>query len=132
LLNELYKKWNKKLIDKINDWLSIDYKNYSDINLLNNIQFIYKLYLAKKELESFLVDFEYQNSFRWFKLLNKENLDRNNLLKRSSYFLDFLNEKTDYSNIINANITNSVNQYLTHWIYKVLQVYDNMRKKNII
>lgn len=83
--------------------------------LLDNVQFIYELALAQLELQSFNVDFQITNGLREFRLLDSEK--SNELIKRTAYFKTVDGKYTDYFLIIQKNITRSVNQYLTHWIY---------------
>ncbi len=83
--------------------------------LLDNVQFIYELALAQLELQALGVDFEVTNGLREFKILNTENLEK--VIKKSAYFKNVGSKYTDYFRIIQKNITKSVNQYLTHWIY---------------
>ncbi len=87
----------------------------SQLALLNNVQFIYELALARFELEALGATYEITNSLREFKLLDVA--DVYTLRKRLAYFRVVNGELTDYFNIIQKNRTRSVNQYLTHWIY---------------
>ncbi len=83
--------------------------------LLDNVQFIYELALARLELLSFGVQFEIVDGFRDFKL--HEAGDEQLLRRRLAYFKSVNGSETDYFHIIKKNRTRSVNQYLTHWIY---------------
>jgi site-specific DNA-adenine methylase len=83
--------------------------------LLDNVQFIYELALAQLELQAFNVDYQVLNGLREFKLLKDINLEP--VIKKSAYFKYINGEVTDYFKIIKNNVTRSVNQYLTHWIY---------------
>ena len=83
--------------------------------LLDNVQFIYELTLARLELQSFGAHFEMTDGFREFKLL--ETNDEEELQRKLAYFKFVKNKPTDYFHIIQKNRTRSVNQYLTHWIY---------------
>lgn len=83
--------------------------------LFDNVQFIYELALAQLELQSLGINFQVTNGLREFKPLSAGNLD--NLVKKTAYFKMANGEYTDYFRIIQKNITRSVNQYLTHWIY---------------
>ena len=83
--------------------------------LLDNVQFIYELALARLELLSFGVQFEIVDGFRDFKLHKAE--DERELRRRLAYFKSINGSETDYFRIIQKNRTRSVNQYLTHWIY---------------
>lgn len=90
-------------------------QQYLELELFDNIQFIYELALAKLELEVLDVDFEVTNSLRLF--LAAPNLDKDYLRRRVAYFKTVDGELTDYYFIQRCNQTHSVNQYLTHWIY---------------
>jgi len=83
--------------------------------LLDNVQFIYELALARLELLSFGAQFEIVDGFRDFKLHKAE--DEQQLRRRLAYFKSVNGSETDYFRIIQKNRTRSVNQYLTHWIY---------------
>lgn len=83
--------------------------------LIENVQFIYELALAKLELEALDVDFAVRNSLREFTLKNPSNIDR--LVRRLAYFRTVGDKITDYYRLTKYNRTRSVNQYLTHWIY---------------
>jgi tRNA G10 N-methylase Trm11 len=83
--------------------------------LLDNVQFIYELALAQLELEALGADFQVMNGLRDFVIRRGVGNDR--LRKRVAYFKSIDGETTDYFKIIQHNITRSVNQYLTHWIY---------------
>jgi len=83
--------------------------------LLDNVQFIYELALARLELQALGVNFQVTNGLREFKLLKADDLDK--VAKRTAYFKVINGKYTDYFRIIQKNITRSVNQYLTHWIY---------------
>uniref|UniRef100_A0A7V3ZXM9 site-specific DNA-methyltransferase (cytosine-N(4)-specific) n=1 Tax=candidate division WOR-3 bacterium TaxID=2052148 RepID=A0A7V3ZXM9_UNCW3 len=82
---------------------------------MGNVQFIYELALAQLELRALGVDFQLTNGLREFKLLKAGNLEE--VLKRVAYFKVVNGKYTDYFRIIQRNVTRSVNQYLTHWIY---------------
>jgi SAM-dependent methyltransferase len=83
--------------------------------LFDNVQFIYELALAQLELLALNVDFEINSGLREFKLLRSSNLD--SVIKRAAYFKMIDGKYTDYFYITQKNVTRSVNQYLTHWIY---------------
>jgi len=83
--------------------------------LIENVQFIYELALAKLELEAFGVDFAVRNGLREFVLKNPSNVDL--LVRRLAYFKTVGDKITDYYRLTRYNQTRSVNQYLTHWIY---------------
>jgi len=83
--------------------------------LLDNVQFIYELALAELELQALGAHFEVTNGLREFKLLEADDVEK--LRRKLAYFKFVKGEHTDYFYIIQKNITRSVNQYLTHWIY---------------
>lgn len=83
--------------------------------LLDNVQFIYELALAELELHALGAEFEVTNGLRKFDLIGVS--DENRLRKRLAYFRSVNGVETDYFKILQFNRTNSVNQYLTHWIY---------------
>ncbi len=85
------------------------------LKLLDNIQFIYELALARLELYSFAPDLKVTNDFREFELKDEENFET--LKKRLAYFKTVNGDYTDYYYLQKYNQTKSVNQYLTHWIY---------------
>lgn len=85
------------------------------LKLLDNIQFIYELALARLELKSFDKKLEVTNDFREFELEEVDNAEA--LKKRLAYFKTVNGDFTDYYNLQKYNQTRSVNQYLTHWIY---------------
>ncbi len=80
-----------------------------------NVQFIYELVLAKKELEAFAIKYEVDSNFRGIEIL--EIPSEKNFSNRTSYFEKINGLPTLYSKITKANITRSINQYLTHWFY---------------
>lgn len=90
-------------------------KSKKGLSLLRNVQFIYELALAKKELLSFGLDFNVANDFRTFEIASPQDVDL--LKRRLAYFESINGVITDYYHIIKYNQTTSVNQYLTHWIY---------------
>ena len=85
-----------------------------EIELMDKIQFIYELALAKLELEALSAKFETTDSMRKFKLLDG---DEELLKKRVAYFKKINGQITDYEKLVKYNQTKSINQYLTHWIY---------------
>lgn len=87
------------------------------LELLDNIQFIYELFLAELELKALGVDFKVENGYRDFKILSKLNEIKEIIKKRTAYFKAIDGELTDYFYITQKNQTRSANQYLTHWIY---------------
>jgi hypothetical protein len=84
-------------------------------HLIENVQFIYELALAELELETFDVKFAVANSLREFVLTESPDLGK--LVQRLAYFKTIGERTTDYYRLTRYNRTNSVNQYLTHWIY---------------
>lgn len=90
-------------------------KDSQGFRLLRNVQFIYELALAKKELIAFGLDFHVANDFRVFEITTPPNISL--LKRRLAYFKSINGVITDYYHIIKHNQTSSVNQYLTHWIY---------------
>jgi DNA modification methylase len=90
-------------------------KNTNNFKLLNNIQFIYELSLAKLELQSFGLNVKVANNFREFE--SENNTDTEILRRRLAYFKTINNDYSDYYYLQKYNQTKSVNQYLTHWIY---------------
>lgn len=86
------------------------------LKLLDNIQFIYELALARLELRSFCPDLKVTNDFREFEIDDKtKNLPE--LKKKLAYFKTINSDFSDYYYLQKYNQTKSVNQFLTHWIY---------------
>jgi len=93
-------------------------------NLHRNVQFMYEQSLAERELESFgVMDFNCDRLNPWNYTFNGCG-DVDGLLKRSAYFGTVNGQDSIYKRLILPayqggayNITRSVNQYLTHWIY---------------
>jgi len=86
------------------------------LKLLDNIQFIYELALARLELRSFCPDLKVTNDFREFEIDDKtKNLVE--LKKKLAYFKTVNSDFSDYYHLQRYNQTKSVNQFLTHWIY---------------
>lgn len=85
------------------------------LTLHDNIQFIYELALAQKELQALGLEVEPTNDLRGF--VTKNSIDCELLKHRVAYFKSIDGELSDYYNIQKYNQTGSVNQYLTHWIY---------------
>ena len=90
-------------------------KDTIKLKLLDNIQFIYELALARLELQSFNPNLKVTNDFREFELKDNSNLET--LKRRLAYFKTVNGEYSDYYYLQKYNQTKSVNQYLTHWIY---------------
>lgn len=89
--------------------------NKKKLKLLDNIQFIYELALARLELHSFSPDLKVTNDFREFELKDDGNFET--LKRRLAYFKTINGDYSDYYYLQKYNQTKSVNQYLTHWIY---------------
>ncbi len=89
--------------------------NIVKLKLLNNIQFIYEIALARLELQSFNPDLKITNDFREFEI--KDNGNLNELKRRLAYFQTVNGDYSDYYYLQKYNQTKSVNQFLTHWIY---------------
>lgn len=89
--------------------------NTKKLKLLDNIQFIYELALARLELHSFKPDLKVTNDFREFELKDDGNFET--LKRRLAYFKTINGDYSDYYYLQKYNQTKSVNQYLTHWIY---------------
>jgi DNA modification methylase len=85
------------------------------LTLLSNIQFIYELVLARLELHALGADFQVVNNLRTFKVFNE--VDEDLLRHRLAYFAKAGDKETEYYHLQKYNLTRSVNQYLTHWIY---------------
>jgi len=86
------------------------------LKLLDNIQFIYELALARLELRYFCPDLKVTNDFREFEVSDKtKNLSE--LKKKLAYFKTINSDFSDYYHLQKFNQTKSVNQFLTHWIY---------------
>ena len=90
-------------------------KTTKTLKLLDNIQFIYELALARLELQSFNPDLKVTNDFREFEIFNIDNLEE--LKTRLAYYKTVNGTYTDYYHLQKFNQTKSVNQFLTHWIY---------------
>ncbi len=86
------------------------------LKLLDNIQFIYELALARLELQSFCPDLKVTNDFREFEI-NDKTKNLSELKKKLAYFKTVNGGFSDYYYLQKYNQTKSVNQFLTHWIY---------------
>jgi DNA modification methylase len=95
----------------------ISFNNKEGIVLLDNVQFIYELSLAQLELRALGLEFEVTNGLRQFKILSNRPEVITLVRRKTAYFKTIDGEYTDYFHIIQKNLTRSVNQYLTHWIY---------------
>ncbi|MBZ1348601.1 MAG: hypothetical protein KYQ20_02505 [Candidatus Nealsonbacteria bacterium] len=89
--------------------------NTKNLKLLDNIQFIYEIALARLELQSFNPNLKVTNDFREFELKDDGNFDV--LKRRLAYFKTIDGDYSDYYYLQKYNQTKSVNQYITHWIY---------------
>ena len=87
------------------------------LELFDNIQFIYELFLAELELKALDINFKVENGYRNFKIVNKSDEAKEIIKKRTAYCKVIDGEPTDYFYITQKNQTRSTNQYLTHWIY---------------
>lgn len=85
------------------------------LKLLDNIQFIYELALARLELQSLTPEARVTNDFREFEISNNGSLKT--LKSRLAYFKMIDDEFADYYHLQKYNQTRSVNQFITHWIY---------------
>lgn len=85
------------------------------LKLHENIQFIYELALAQKELQALGLEFKPTTDLRGF--ITKNTVDPERLKRRLAYFESIDADFSDYYYIQKYNQTGSVNQYLTHWIY---------------
>jgi len=90
-------------------------ERFVDTKLFWNVQFIYELFLATMELDSFEIKYDIKNSLRSFNIREIPNIE--SFSKRTAYFEEVNSEKTLYKEITSRNITRSINQYLTHWFY---------------
>lgn len=121
MFNEFYKTKGEIMIERAENKSLLYEISEENINqgliLLDNTQFIYELYLAELELKALGIDFEIIDGFRRFRILNNSEEKKEVIKRRSSYFKTIDGESTDYFQIIQKNRSNSVNQYLTHWIY---------------
>ncbi len=86
--------------------------NTKKLKLLNNIQFVYGLALARLELHSFNSDLKITNDFRKFGLQDDGNFET--LKRRLAYFKTINGDYSDYYYLQKYNQTKLVNQYLTH------------------
>jgi tRNA G10 N-methylase Trm11 len=86
-----------------------------NLELFWNVQFIYELGLAMMELESFKIDYTSRNGLRTFKAFDIP--DEEKFSRRTAYFQKIEDSPTLYSKLVSKNVTRSINQYLTHWIY---------------
>src|SRR3989344_3866968 len=84
------------------------------LELMDRVQFIYELALAKLELEGLSAKFEATNSMRKFNLLVG---NQDVLKKRVAYFKKINGTTSDYERLVQFNQTTSIYQYLTQWIY---------------
>jgi len=87
----------------------------TELELHDNVQFIYELSLARLELAALGVEYELDPDLRRFRANGAP--DAHQLIKRLAYFKTIQGRLTDYHFIQRQNVTRSVNQYLTHWFY---------------
>jgi len=85
------------------------------ILLLPNAQFIYELVLARMELRAFHLDSELDVGMRSASI--RRQTVPADFLRRTAYFQSAGLQTSDYAQLVRFNRMNSVNQYLTHWIY---------------
>lgn len=85
-LNKAKRSFNAKEIETI--------KTKTGFSLLRNVQFIYELALAKKELLAFGLDFHVANDFRIFDVPSSQNAEV--LKRRLAYFESINGIITDY------------------------------------
>jgi len=83
--------------------------------LFKTVQFLYELVLAQQELTAFEISFKIEKNLKTFYL--SDVTDAHLLIKRLAYFETVGAKFTDYYWISQQNVTRSINQYLTHWIY---------------
>ena len=79
------------------------------LKLLDNIQFIYELALARLELQSFNPELKVTNDFREFEILKINNIEE--LKNRLAYFKNVNGVNIDYYYLQKFNQTKSVNQF---------------------
>ncbi len=92
----------------------------TQLQLHENVQFIYELVLAQMELRTAGMEFEANENLRSFS--TNGSIDRDALMHRSAYVMSLQlpgqePKLTDYHHIQQYNQTQSINQYLTHWFY---------------
>ncbi len=80
-----------------------------------NIQFIYEIVIAERELREAGLQPVLLADRRSFDV--PEPVDSDFVMRRSAYIESFEGEPTDYRVIQDRNQTGSPNQYLTHWFY---------------
>jgi 16S rRNA G966 N2-methylase RsmD len=94
------------------------------LRLHRNVQFIYEKALAELELKSFGIS-DFSNTFYapWDYEV-PDSIDSESISAQSAYFGDIDGVDTVYKKLITPNyqggklnVSRSVNQYLTHWIY---------------
>ncbi len=84
------------------------------LQLMDQVQFIYELILAKLELQGLNSTFKIKEDLRTFELYSG---DMEVLRRRLAYFKHVDNRSTVYSELLKYNQTRSQNQYLVHWFY---------------
>lgn len=96
----------------------------STITLQRNVQFLYEEHLARLELIALGCERYERDEENPWKLETDVNGNGPTVIGRSAYVGTLDNEETVYKQLITPayqggkfNITRSVNQYLTHWIY---------------
>lgn len=110
------KKGKTSVRENISAVLSPEKTKTIEMQLFNNVQFIYELHLAKLELESFGLDVKITNGLRKV-ITNCDDKMAEVVRQRTAYFEKVNKETSDYYYLQHKNQTRSVNQYLTHWFY---------------
>jgi len=88
------------------------------LRLWEDVNFIYELRLAMMELEAFGVSPRWEHQSNRFYVSGEIPGERAETLKnRLAYWAEVGGHPTAYLEITRRNITNSRNQYLTHWFY---------------
>ena len=95
--------------------MSTESKAEKFTRLFWNVQFIYELVLAREELEAFNIEYKIEKNLRNIEVLNIPKEEE--FINRTAYFEVVRDKPSLYSRITQANITRSINQYLTHWFY---------------
>jgi len=85
------------------------------LELHQQVQFIYELVVAERELEAAGIEWELSSDRRSVDV--REPFDRDFVVRRSAYFTGINGTQSHYARIQGYNQTGSVNQYLTHWFY---------------
>ncbi len=86
-----------------------------ELVLLQNIQFIYELHLARLEVARLTSGSHLGSDFRSF--FANGATDPGLVKQRSAYVGLVDGEPTDYARLTRRNVTRAFNQYITHWFY---------------